>query len=55
MLEIKCDICGKQLREPGALVFSPPTDKSWTVEKYHVCAKCWLTIASLLKGQKPKP
>jgi hypothetical protein len=49
MLELRCDKCGGELREPGALIFSPPTTKQWLVEKYHVCADCWPAVLALLK------
>jgi hypothetical protein len=51
MLELKCDICGHELAAPGALVFSPPADDGWLVEKYHVCADCWPTVAALLQDK----
>jgi hypothetical protein len=54
MLAIRCDRCQSELTEPGALVFSPPTAETWLVEKYHVCAKCWLELAALLKLVKPE-
>jgi hypothetical protein len=53
MLEIRCDICQRDLQQPGALVFSPPTSEPWLVEKYHVCASCWPEIEKLLKHEKP--
>lgn len=52
MLEIRCDICRKELQQPGALIFSPPTSDGWLVEKYHLCADCWLEVAGLLNRQK---
>jgi hypothetical protein len=48
MLEIQCDKCGKELQKPGALIFSPPTGDGWLVEKYHLCADCWLRVAELI-------
>ena len=50
MLELKCDRCGRELSEPGALVFSPPTNEAWVVNKYHVCADCWPTVMSILEA-----
>lgn len=35
-----CDICGRELNEPGALVFSPP-DVKGKVNKCHVCVGCY--------------
>jgi hypothetical protein len=52
MLELKCDLCDQELQEPGALIFSPPTNEVWLVEKYHVCADCWPTVAALLKVEQ---
>jgi hypothetical protein len=50
MLELKCNRCHRELREPGALIFSPPKNEAWLVEKYHVCAECWPKVAALLKN-----
>jgi hypothetical protein len=55
MLDIKCDMCGRRLSEPGAIVFSPPLKGAWTVEKYHVCADCWPVIATLFTPEKELP
>ena len=52
MLELKCDKCGRELTEPGALVFSPPKGEMWIVEKYHVCADCWPAFVALLNAEK---
>ncbi len=43
-LNIKCDKCGKELDEPGALVFSPPSNNK-DVMKYHICKTCWAKLA----------
>ena len=51
MLELKCDKCGRELTEPGALVFSPPKSEAWIVKKYHVCADCWPALVALLKAK----
>jgi hypothetical protein len=53
MLNIQCDRCHSELKEPGALIFSPPTGTSWLVEKYHVCAACWIEVARLLEMTAP--
>jgi hypothetical protein len=52
MLELRCDVCQRELQEPGALVFSPPTTEAWIVEKYHVCTICWPKIRGLLKDEE---
>jgi len=50
MLKLECDLCHRELKEPGALIFSPPTNEAWIVEKYHVCADCWPAIVALMKS-----
>ena len=40
MLKIRCDCCGKELTEMGALAFSPPKSAG-RVFKFHVCVACW--------------
>ena len=39
-MKIKCDICKKLLKEPGALLFSPPEDDG-RCEKAHICVLCY--------------
>lgn len=39
-LKLKCDACGHVLKEPGALVFSPP-DQVDHVRKLHICIQCF--------------
>jgi len=39
-LTITCNRCGKELDEPGALVFAPPNKKGGT-RKFHICERCW--------------
>lgn len=39
----KCDKCGKELTEFGAILFSPPNDKS-EVKKFHICVNCYHEI-----------
>ncbi|HSX15114.1 MAG TPA: hypothetical protein VLE72_04425 [Candidatus Saccharimonadales bacterium] len=38
-----CDRCGKELTKFGAILFSPPDDRS-TVKKLHVCVDCYQAI-----------
>ena len=52
MFELRCDRCMRDLREAGALVFSPPKGNAWMVEKYHVCAECWPELVAFLNGKK---
>ncbi len=51
MLKLECDKCHQELSRPGALIFSPPTDDAWLVEKYHICTDCWAAVMALLKGE----
>lgn len=37
---VNCSWCGDALTEPGALIFSPPTQLG-AVWKDHVCVDCW--------------
>lgn len=49
----KCSICGDELRDYGALMFSPPNREGITI-KWHVCKKCWSTFVLLLSSSKGK-
>lgn len=40
-----CDFCKKELRDFGALLFSPPDAKS-NVKKFHVCNSCYKKITT---------
>lgn len=51
MPALHCDICQKELQQPGGLVFSPPTNGAWLVEKYHVCAACWPELKKFVSPQ----
>jgi hypothetical protein len=51
MLIFKCDRCGRELKQAGALVFSPPNREAWMVEKHHVCAECWPELVAFLKDK----
>lgn len=42
MLKILCDRCGFELKELGALLFSPPEGQ--TVIKRHLCIQCYADI-----------
>ncbi len=35
-----CDFCKNELNDFGALLFSPPNEKS-EVQKLHVCKQCY--------------
>jgi len=49
-LKFKCYGCKKSITEPGALLFSPPSEmigNNW-VEKFHICIKCYDKIIVFL-------
>lgn len=46
MLDLKCDKCGKDIKVPAALVFSPPKGKR--VIKYHICFDCWFYLEQFI-------
>jgi uncharacterized protein with PIN domain len=35
-----CDQCGEELQDYGAIVLSPPNEKS-EVHKFHLCKSCY--------------
>lgn len=45
-----CDSCGKELKEFGAILLSPPNKKS-EVKKFHLCKLCYEDITKRLTGQ----
>jgi len=47
MLTIHCALCRKELEEPGALLFSPPT-MDISVDKVHWCVECYKRQKDLL-------
>jgi len=50
MFKLHCYMCDQLLKEPGALVFSPPSPPANTrVMKYHICIKCWDHLFNFLK------
>lgn len=44
----KCDKCGQELIEFGAILLSPP-DAQNMVKKFHVCVACYETMLSEMK------
>lgn len=40
MIRITCSRCNADLKDPGALIFSPPNQQG-TVVKIHLCIDCW--------------
>ena len=52
MIKPLCGICGKELKDFGAIVISPPEhgNNDNRVDKYHVCIQCYdFHIYSILK------
>lgn len=47
----KCDKCGAELEEFGAILLSPPDRKS-DVHKDHLCVKCYEYLKILINGIK---
>ncbi len=45
----RCDKCGKELREFGGLLFSPPMFGISVVEKLHLCKKCFREVLAIVK------
>jgi hypothetical protein len=46
-LIVVCDMCGKELDEPGALLFAPPHASPGefpTSRKLHACRACWAAL-----------
>lgn len=48
MIEVECEICSKDMDEPGGLLFSPPMgcDDTYMVNKYHLCQKHYSELMS---------
>jgi hypothetical protein len=44
VLDLKCDLCHKQLDKPGALLFAPPTT-DFMCKKYHICCDCFAKLS----------
>lgn len=45
----RCDMCGKELTDFGALLFGPP-DSANTVKKYHICKSCYVDLIKSFKS-----
>jgi hypothetical protein len=43
----KCDRCGKDQKELGAILLSPPVGK--LVVKIHICAECYKKVVKAAK------
>ena len=44
MIKPICDFCKKELKEFGALLFSPP-DNDNKVRKFHLCKECFRKLS----------
>lgn len=44
-----CDKCSKELTEFGAILLSPPNNKS-EVKKFHLCVACYRQVAEELES-----
>jgi hypothetical protein len=51
MLKINCSKCSKELKKPGALVFSPP-DVWGICFKTHLCHTCYELVLKFIQGVK---
>lgn len=58
MLKITCEVCERELDEPGALLFSPPilddkyhiTPQATLCIKYHLCRHCYNKIMEIIQN-----
>ena len=53
-MKITCCACDELIKEPGALVFSPPVKNNKdmsisTVHKYHICRACWPKLIRVME------
>jgi hypothetical protein len=55
-LEILCNVCRKELEEPGALLISPPMGEhpvvGMMVGKMHICVDCLPSILQVITEYK---
>lgn len=58
MISVTCTMCQKELKQPGALVFSSP-DENGSVIKHHICVNCEVNIVVFMtpgiSGGKKRP
>ena len=48
-----CDICGDELMDYGANMYSPPTREGILI-KEHICKKCWGVFVLFFSSSKRK-
>ena len=51
MLKVHCDVCEKELSEPGALLFGPPNDVARTLKR-HLCVSCYRHLEQTLARRR---
>jgi len=54
MIKPICDKCKKELKKNGALLFSPPSDGSNMVIKWHLCKKCYYLVENFINPYAKK-
>jgi ribosome-binding protein aMBF1 (putative translation factor) len=47
-IQPKCEMCGKELEDFGAILFSPPDEESKTL-KLHLCVNCYKKVFKKFK------
>lgn len=47
-IALVCDLCREELKDFGALLFSPPNTQS-EVKKFHVCKPCYKKLITEYK------
>jgi hypothetical protein len=52
-IQPKCDKCGIEFSEFGAILLGPP-DENDRVRKFHLCRACYAEIASSLEPSEPE-
>ena len=53
MILVRCAWCGEELAEPGALVFSPPSNDDKCC-KFHLCTTCYPLVLSAPGSNAPE-
>jgi len=55
-MKVKCFGCWEELKEQGAILFSPPSSTSSdnvnTLEKFHICKTCFNPILKFIMGDE---
>lgn len=48
MIRAKCAACGKELDEPGGILFGPP-EANENVRKRHLCLVCYAVVETIVE------